>query len=209
MCKIVYFHSSLYLNSLIKTIFNQQKLKVMKKTNIITSITFAIALLFTVNLQAQKFSDLDKSPMDAAAYPSDYKDANKLMKVVYSRPQLKGRTLAKLAPNGEVWRTGANEAAEITLYKDMKLGNTMVKAGTYTMATIPGEKEWTVILNSDLNTWGSYFYKDANDVARISVPVKMVDDSLESFSIAFEEASNGIDMHMGWDKVRITVPFTK
>ncbi len=181
----------------------------MKKQTLVTTILFAFAILLSTNAQAQKFSDLDKSPMDAAAYPSDYKDANKLIKIVYSRPQLKGRTLSKLAPNGEVWRTGANEAAELTLYTDMSVGGTVVKAGTYTLATIPGDKEWTVIVSSDLNTWGSYFYKEANDVARIKVPVTMGKESLEAFSIAFNESKSGIDMHLGWDKVRVAVPFKK
>ncbi len=181
----------------------------MKKKTILTTILFAFIALLSVNVNAQKFSDLDKSPMDAAAYPSDYKVSDKLIKVVYSRPQLKGRTLSKLAPNGEVWRTGANEAAELTLYTDMKLGETSVKAGTYTMATIPGDKEWTIIISSDLNAWGSYYYKEANDVARIKVPVTMADKSLEAFSIAFNESKSGVDMYLGWDKVRVAVPFKK
>ncbi|MFC7358485.1 DUF2911 domain-containing protein [Jejudonia soesokkakensis] len=181
----------------------------MKKSNLFTVIALAIVTLFCTNATAQEFKDLDKSPMDVASYPVDYRDANKLMKISYSRPQLKERTLAKLAPNGEVWRTGANEAAELTLYTDMMLGDTMVEAGTYTFYTIPGEDEWTAIISNDLNVWGSYFYKEENDVARITVPVTMADESLEAFSIAMSQAENGIDMHLGWDKVRVTVPFTK
>ena len=85
----------------------------------------------------------------------------------------------------------------------------MVKAGTYTFYTIPGENEWTAIISKDLNVWGSYFYKEENDVARITVPATMADESLETFSIALAEGENGVDMHLGWDKVRVTVPFTK
>jgi hypothetical protein len=174
----------------------------MKTSKLLTSIAFAMLMLLSVNVDAQKFSSLDKSPMDAAAFPSSYKDSNKIVKVIYGRPQLNGRSLDKLAPNGEVWRTGANEAAEITFYKDTNFGGKMIKAGTYTMATIPGEKEWTVIINSDLNTWGSYFYKEANDVARVTAPVTMGDESLEAFSIAFSDDGT---MHLGWDKVRVAV----
>jgi hypothetical protein len=181
----------------------------MKKSNIITVIALAIVTFFSANLTAQEFSGLDKSPMDVASYPSDYKDANKLMKISYSRPQLKERTLSKLAPSGQVWRTGANEAAELTLYKDMMLGDTMVKAGTYTFYTIPGDETWTAIISTDLNVWGSYFYNESNDVARITVPTTMADESLEAFSISLSQADNGVDMHLGWDKVRVTVPFTK
>ena len=181
----------------------------MKKTTFITSIALVFTMLLSFNLNAQDFAELDKSPMDAASFPSNYKESNKLVKVVYSRPQLKGRDLEKLAPNGKVWRTGANEAAEITFYKDMKLGSTLVKAGTYSLATIPGKKEWTIIIHSDLNTWGSYFYKESNDVARITVPVGSSRKSIEAFSIAFKESDNGIDMFLGWDKVVVRVPFNQ
>lgn len=175
----------------------------MKKSTFITAVTFAFVMVFTTTLSAQEFSQLDKSPMDAASFPSDYKDANKSIKVVYSRPQLNKRSLDKLAPNDKVWRTGANEAVEITFYKDTDFGGEMIKAGTYSLASIPGEKEWTIIINKDLNTWGSYFYKEENDVARVMTPVKMADESLEAFSISFDD--NGT-MHMGWDKVRVSVP---
>lgn len=181
----------------------------MKKTNIVTILSFAFVLLISLNTSAQDFSDLDKSPMDVASFPTDYKDANKLIKISYSRPSLKGRTLEKLAPMGEVWRTGANEAAELTLYTDMKLDGKTITAGTYTFYTIPGENEWTAIISKDLNVWGSYFYKEANDVARITVPTTTAEDSLEAFSIALSESDNGVDMHLGWDKTRVTVPFTK
>lgn len=179
----------------------------MKKFGFISFLT--LLMLFSVNTNAQKFSGLDKSPMDAAAFPSSYKISEKLIKVTYGRPQLKGRSVSKLAPNDKVWRTGANEAPQITLYVDMNLGDTAVKAGTYSLLTIPGDKEWTVILNTDVNVWGAYSYMQDNDVARISVPVSSGSDSLEAFSIAFSEVDNGAHMHLGWDKIRVSVPFTK
>ncbi len=180
----------------------------MKKINFITTVVFTFLMLLSLNVNAQDFKGLDKSQMDAASFPTDYKVSDKLIKIVYSRPQLNGRLLSELAPNGKVWRTGANEASELTLYTDMKLGETPIKAGTYTFYTIPGEIEWTVIISKDLNVWGSYFYNEANDVARLSVPVSS-GEPLEAFSIAFEETSNGVNMDLGWDTLRIMVPFTK
>jgi len=175
----------------------------MKKSTFITTIAFAFIMLISTNLSAQKFAGLDKSPMDCASFPTSYKDSNKAVKIIYSRPQLNDRKLSKLAPNGEQWRTGANEAAEITFYKDMNVAGTNVKAGTYTLSTIPNEKEWTLILSSDLNVWGSYYYNEANDVARINVPTTKSDESLEAFSIAFDDKGT---MHLGWGTVRIAVP---
>ena len=97
----------------------------MKKSILFIAI-FAITLMSSTQIAGQAFKDLDKSPMDAAAYPSSYKESDKIVKVVYSRPQLKGREVAKLAPAGKVWRTGANEAAEITFYRDVTFGGKAV-----------------------------------------------------------------------------------
>lgn len=179
----------------------------MKKLSIISAVSFAFLMLLSLNVSAQDFPKMDASPMDAAAFPTSYKDANKLIKIIYSRPQLNGRSLGKLAPNGEVWRTGANEAAELTLYTDMMLGDTKVSSGTYTFYVIPGATEWTVIINKDLNVWGSYFYKQANDVARMTVPVKKGEEPIEAFSIVFEKSSNGVHMNLGWGSARVAVPF--
>lgn len=179
----------------------------MKTSKLITSVAFAFMVLVSFNSNAQKFKPLDKSPMDAASYPSDYKVSDKAIKVVYSRPQLKGRSIDKLAPKGKVWRLGANEAAELHVYKDMTLNGEKVNEGTYTLYAMPGDGEWTVIVSEDLNVWGSYFYNEDNDVARITVPVTESPESLEAFSMAFEKSDDGVHLHMGWGTARVAVPF--
>ncbi|MGB5237144.1 MAG: DUF2911 domain-containing protein [Flavobacteriaceae bacterium] len=169
----------------------------------------AIALVFSTNLSAQDFSGLDKSPMDMATYPSSYRVSEKQVRVIYSRPQLKGRSMSELAPSGKVWRTGANEAVEITFYEDMNVGGTAVKAGTYSLFTIPGDSEWTVILNSKLNQWGAYSYDQSTDVARVMASASKGDKALEAFSIAFKDVDDGVHMVMGWGDVRVAVPMSK
>ena len=199
----------LFINVKIKAIqvlLTPKQYTIMKK-NFLTTIFLALAMVVTTQVDAQKFSDLDKSPMDVASYPTSYRESNKLVKIAYSRPQLKGRPMSKLAPNDKVWRTGANEAAEITLYVPMNIGGKQVAAGTYSLFTIPGEKEWTIILSSDINVWGAYSYNKANDVARATGEVSTADDALEAFSIAFEEADGGVHMHLGWGNQRVAVPF--
>lgn len=178
----------------------------MKK--IITRATLMVALVLTTGISAQEFSGIDKSPMDMAAYPTDYKVSEKSVRIIYGRPQLKGRSMDELAPTGKVWRTGANEAPEITFYKDVKFGGKDVKAGTYSLFTIPGEEVWTVILNKNLNQWGSYFYDEASDVARVTVPNGSDAASLEEFSIAFKDVDGVAQLVMGWDKTRVAVPIT-
>lgn len=176
------------------------------KKSIFSIAILIIAVVFTNESFAQKFEPLDKSPMDAASYPSSYRVSDKLVKVVYSRPQLKGRSLMKLAPAGKVWRTGANEAAEITFYKDVNFGGKDVKAGTYTLFTIPGDNEWTVILSTAKNVWGSYFYKDSEDVVRVTGKVSTSKKSLEAFSIAFHEEDDEVIMYLGWGKTIVSLP---
>ena len=179
----------------------------MKNFRLLTTVAFAFLMLVSFNAEAQKFRGLDKSPMDAASIGRGNKQ---LAKVYYSRPQLKGRTVGKdLAPHGKVWRTGANEATQLVLNVDMNLNGTKLKAGTYSLFTIPGETEWEVIVSSDLNNWGSSGYKKDNTVASIKVPVTMGGESLEAFSMAFAPSDDGVHLHMGWDKVRVAVPFTK
>lgn len=181
----------------------------MKKLKFISAIAFGFLLLLATDAQAQKFPGLDKSPLDQALFPADNKIPTKTAKVVYSRPQLKGRTLSELAPEGKVWRTGANEATEITFYKDVKLGTTKIKSGTYSLYTIPEKDKYTVILNKSTNVWGAYSYQAENDVARLSVPVTQGEESLEALSMVFTSADKGMILNIGWDKTRIAIPFTE
>lgn len=177
---------------------------IMKKA-ILSIAIFTIALISTTEVNAQKFPKLDASPMDAASYPTNWRNADKLVKVVYSRPQLKGRTLDKLAPNDKVWRTGANEAAEITFYKDVKFGDKDVKAGTYTLFTIPQSSDWTVILSNQKNVWGSYFYDKTEDVVSVSGKVSKTKDAIEAFSIVFDGEGDTATMHLGWANTVVSV----
>ena len=181
----------------------------MKKLKFISAIAFGLLLLLATDAQAQKFPGLDGSPLDQALFPADNKIPTKTAKVVYSRPQLKGRSLSELAPEGKVWRTGANEATEITFYKDVKLGTTKIKSGTYSLYTIPEKNKYTVILNKSTNVWGSYSYQAENDVARLSVPVTQGEESLEALSMVFTPADKGMVLNIGWDKTRIAIPFTE
>jgi|UniRef100_UPI0040481625 hypothetical protein len=172
------------------------------KKNLVAIVVFAFAVLFSNETTAQKFPPMDKSPMDVASFPDDYKISDKVAKVIYSRPQLKGRSLESLAPTGKVWRTGANEATLITFYKDVNFGGKSVKAGTYTLFTIPAANEWTVILSTASNVWGSYFYKESEDVVRVKGKVTNNSTSQEEFSMMFDKDMN---LLMGWGNVVVTV----
>lgn len=172
------------------------------KKNVLVIALFAMAVLFSNETTAQKFDPLDKSPMDVARFPYSWKVSDKIVKVTYSRPQLKGRSMTKLAPKGKVWRTGANEAAEITFYKNVSFGGKSVKAGTYSLFTIPNDGEWTVILSTARNVWGHYSYKKNEDVVRVKGKVSKSEKSIEEFSITFDDSMN---MFMGWENTLVKV----
>jgi hypothetical protein len=176
------------------------------KKSIFSTVIIAIAFLTTSVVSAQKFKPLDKSPLDMASFPSSYKVSDKVVRITYGRPQLKGRDLATLAKPGKVWRTGANEAPEITFYNDVVFGGKEVAAGTYTLFTIPNEKEWTVILSNHKNVWGAYFYKEEMDVTRVMGKVSKVEEPIEAFSIIFDK---DMSLVMGWGNTVVTVPISK
>jgi hypothetical protein len=170
-------------------------------------------LLFCAVSFAQNFAELDKSPMDMAYFPNNFAHDRKpgekaIVRVTYSRPQKNGREIfGNLVPYGKVWRTGANEATEIKFYRDAELGGKRVKAGSYSLFTIPGQKEWTIILNSDLDYWGAYSYNEKNDVLRVMAPASHLGNTLENFTIQFADTGEkqGV-MKLAWDKSVVEVP---
>jgi hypothetical protein len=173
------------------------------KKSILTITVFVFTLISSLEINAQDFKKLDKSPMDMAAFPSSYKISDKIVKVIYSRPQLKGRDLVKLAPPEKVWRTGANEAAEITFYKDVVFGGKELKAGTYSLFTIPSaDGDWTVIINKAKNLWGSYYYNEDHDMVRVSGKVSKSEKTIEAFSMMFDK---DMTLRMGWGNTIVSV----
>lgn len=176
--------------------------------NLFALAVMAITMAFSSTAIAQEFSGLDKSPADIASYPPGGRTSEKTIKVIYSRPQLKGRSVATLAPAGQVWRTGANEATEVTFFSDVTIGGEAVKAGTYSLFTIPNKDEWTIILNKNLNQWGAYTYDKDADVVRVPAKATTDSKSLEALSIAYKEIKDGVDMVIGWGTTRVSVPIT-
>jgi hypothetical protein len=125
--------------------------------------------------------------------------------VRYGRPYKKGRDIfGKLEPFGKVWRCGADSATLITFAKNAKFGGKPVKAGTYNLFVIPNEKDWTIILNSELGQWGAYNYDKikGKDVAQVTVPVKTLSAPVEQLTFA----APGNDLTITWDKTQVAVP---
>lgn len=182
-------------------------MKKMKKTAYRkTKMILFIVIILSASLEAQSFKNLDEAPQDIAYYRMS-RATQPFIKVIYGRPSSKTDTVfGKQVPFEKIWRTGANEATEIKFYQDVMFGDKRIKAGSYVLVTIPGEKEWEIILNKNLDVWGAFQYDPKADIARIKVPVSKA-EKLDVFSIAFKRIKNEIQMVLGWDTTRVKIPF--
>ncbi|HRJ28166.1 MAG TPA: DUF2911 domain-containing protein [Cyclobacteriaceae bacterium] len=178
----------------------------MKKLTLIALLAL-IVIAFDQQAMAQKFPGLDPSPADIAYFRPDGRNADPVAKVIYSRPAKKGRTmLGGTEAYGKVWRTGANETTEVKLYKDVTFGDKTLKAGTYSLYTIPDKTEWTIIFNSKLDTWGAYAYDESKDVARIKVPAGKTESEVENFTIMFDGKDATAVMILAWENTLVKIP---
>ncbi|MFS4456336.1 DUF2911 domain-containing protein [Maribacter sp. 2304DJ31-5] len=127
----------------------------------------------------------------------------------YGQPNMQRRTIfGKLIPFNRIWRTGANSSTKISFDKDIQLDGNLITAGSYSLYTIPGPKEWTVILNSNTKHWGSAGYNESEDVVRIKIAVQEMKDAKETLQIYFEGFNaNGADMVIAWENTKISLPF--
>jgi len=169
-------------------------------------ITLFISLICFGNINAQDFPKVDVSAMDAHILRTD--DGKSFMRVIYSRPQKKGRDVfGELVPYGKVWRTGANEATEITFYENVNFGGKEIKAGTYSLFTIPNQENWTIILNKELNQWGAYRYDESKDVARVEVKTMKTAADVETFSMTTRKLKDGVyGLLLAWDDTYVEIP---
>ncbi len=127
--------------------------------------------------------------------------------VDYSRPAVKGRAIwGGLVPYDQVWRTGANEATQITFSDDVTINGQPLPKGTYSLHTIPGKDSWTIIFNKTAKQWGSFNYKQADDALRVTAkPEKATFHEL--MSIEFPQVTNdNATLAIRWENLR--VPFT-
>lgn len=130
---------------------------------------------------------------------------NEYLSINYNAPSMRGRVIfGDLVPYGQVWRTGANQATQVTFKNDVNFGGQAVKAGTYSLFTIPNEKEWTVILNTDLTQWGAFGYDDIKDknIAEVNVS----SSSLESPVERMEIDNNAHELWIAWEKTKVIIP---
>jgi len=162
-----------------------------------------------------KPTELDKSPMDMSYWPANYpilKMSGKakdqpVARIIYGRPLKNGRTIfGGIIKYNEMWRLGANEATEIETFKTLKIGGKILAKGRYTVYCLPSENKWTIIFNKDNFCWGNFTYDSKKDVFRTDVDVEKNTESVEAFTIYFEESKNGANLIFLWDDVKTSIP---
>jgi len=190
----------------------------MKQLVILTGLILSVALVraqSTADSGTPLQSSLDSSPLDMSYYPVDYpvlKIQDKvseplIARVVYSRPQKRGRRLfGELVNYGQVWRLGANEATEIEFFRDVKVDGKAIKKGRYTLYALVNADKWTVIFNKETDTWGAFRYDSSKDVLRVTEPVEKQPGITEVFSIAFRKSDKGAILSFSWDDVLVRLP---
>ncbi len=128
--------------------------------------------------------------------------------LTYSRPNIKGREVfGAMVPYGIIWRTGASAATTLGFDHEVIISNKRLPAGTYALFTIPGEKEWTVILNNKQQQYGADAYDSSFDVLRFTVRPYTLAEKLETFNMAFPQADPAsVILSLSWDKTGIRFP---
>ena len=172
------------------------------------SIGLKFSLLLSLFLPllsaAQEAIKPRSSPL--AVVSARYKDT--YLKITYSQPHKKERLIfGGIVPYGQIWRTGDNEATEITTTRDILVNNTSLKAGTYSLFTIPEKDSWTIILNSEQGLWGAYNYNPKLDIFRFNVASQLLQGAVyEPFSITIDQKNEKAEINLSWDSVQVRIP---
>lgn len=161
----------------------------------------SILLMFVVFVTTGAYAQKPASPPAKAEGKIDGISVT----IDYSQPSAKGRKImGGLVPYGEVWRTGANTTTSIELSADAKIEGKAVAKGKYALFTIPGENEWTIIINKTIK-WGAFTYAESDDVLRVNVKPTKTDSFVETFTISIE----GSKVVMKWENTQVAFNISK
>jgi hypothetical protein len=169
-----------------------------------SSLVFTSGLVFAAGLFAQ--TPAVEFPAASPACTLRQRVGLTDIEIVYSRPGMKNRVIfGGLVPYDQVWRTGANASTKISFSTAVKLGGTEIPAGKYALYTVPGEKEWTVIIHKDA-TASIFNYNQTNDLVRFkAVPVRLA-EPVETFTIEVNDIrDDSAILNLVWEKTRVPV----
>ncbi len=165
-----------------------------------------ICVMGIIGFVAFKFLNENERRVSPQA-TATFKTENLDLRIDYSRPYKNNRTIfGNVVKFGEYWRTGADEATQISFGSKVNFGEAEIDPGTYRLYTIPNKGEWIVALNSELGQWGAFEPNYQMDVTRIAVTPEKLNKKVEQLTLNFENSGNGVDLLMKWDDTQVTVP---
>lgn len=151
------------------------------------------------------------SPYDSTSVVIGSEEA----KICYGRPSMNGREImGGLVPLDTLWRTGANEPTTIHLPFAATIAGIEVEPGSYSLYTVPGEDEWTVIVNRSVSQWGieSAYSPEvrSQEVGRAQVDAGQLDEAVEVFTIEAEPSgASAADVVLRWENTEVTIPIER
>jgi len=181
---------------------------------LITTLSFFLVIAGSAQ---QKPTELDKSPMDMSYWPANYpilKMSGKakdqpIARIIYGRPLKNGRIIfGGIIKYNEMWRLGANEATEIETFRTLKIAGKILPKGRYTVYCLPTENNWTVIINKDNFCWGNFTYDTKKDIIRTDIVLEKNIETVEAFTIYFDDTKNGANLIFLWDDIKTSLPIT-
>ena len=172
---------------------------IMKKVSL-----FVCTVLLTATSVLAQLETPQPSPLSTLSQKVGLVDVT----VTYSRPSMRGRTIVgELVPYDQLWRTGANRATKVSFSDEMSVAGQTVPAGEYALFTIPGQKEWTVIFNKNVDQGGTADYKEEEDALRVQVAPETADDTYETFTIGLADLTEtGATLNVAWENTRLPIP---
>jgi len=167
--------------------------------NMKSQTAFTLILLLYYGTVAAQINTPEASPAATISQVFGFSSVT----IEYNRPQLKGRDMfADLTREGEVWRTGANMSTRLTVVEDILIEGKNLSAGKYSIYSIPGKKEWTIIINNKIQ-WGT-IYNQEEDFMRITVPTKISSEKSESFTFYFTNVTEeSATLGFTWENTKV------
>ena len=160
--------------------------------------------------QVSHYTIPDLSPMDMIYYPADYPlkkmsgniISAPLARIIYSRPQTQQRKIfGELVKYNQPWRLGANESTEIEFFSPATIHNKTIKPGRYILYCIPQETKWTIVLNSNIYSWGLK-QDSTKDLLQFDCPLEKNNTIIEYFTMSFEGEGKNALLLILWDNVK-------
>jgi hypothetical protein len=168
----------------------------------------AIMTAAGISLNAQKTTQVHPGKGGSPHVKTEWSIDGANISITYGRPSLKGRDEAgkgRMEP-GTIWRTGADEATTLTTDKMLMIGSLHVPAGTYTLYTIPGDKEWQLIVSKKTGQWGIP-YPEGEDLGRTPMTVSKNATPVEQLTITIDDTPQGGNLNIAWGTVKATASF--